>query len=180
LASTGSSTELVRLGPAEVLARRRELAAVWTWVTDDRVREILPRHAAREGFELVAALDAGRLVGFAYGYRGGPGQWWHDAVRTALTPSQRRRWLAPGHVELAELHVAAGRRREGLGGALHDALLALYPDAPTAVLSTQVANEPAHALYRGRGWQVVLPELRFARGGEPYAILGLELAARRA
>jgi ribosomal protein S18 acetylase RimI-like enzyme len=178
LASTRSSAELVRLAREEVLARRAEVAAAWTWVTDERVREILPRHASRDGFTFVAAVDEGRIVGFAYGYRGAPGQWWHDAVRAAMTPAQRALWLLPGHVELAELHVVPGRRREGLGGRLHDALLAAHADAPTVVLSTQVGNEAARSLYAARGWEVVLPELRFATGGEPYAILGLDLSGR--
>ena len=144
-------------------------------MSDDRVREILPRHAERPGFAIVAAVDEGRLVGFAYGYRGEPGQWWHDAVRAAMEPPQRGRRLRPGHVELAELHVAHRWRREGVGGRLHDALLGSYPDAPTAVLSTQTANAPALSLYAGRGWEVVVPRLRFASGGEPYAILGRDL-----
>jgi ribosomal protein S18 acetylase RimI-like enzyme len=180
LASTRSSVELVRLEPAEVLARRAEVAAVWTWVTEERVREILPRHAAREGFSFLAAVDAGSIVGFAYAYRGAPGQWWHDAVHAALTPRQRDRWMRPGHVELAELHVAPTWRREGLGGRLHDELLALYDDAPRALLSTQVANEPALALYRNRGWEVLVPRLRFASGGELYSILGRDPAAASA
>ena len=176
MASTRSSTELVRLAPGDVLARRRELAAVWTWVTADRVDEILPRHAARDGFTLVAALEDGQIVGFAYAYRGAPGQWWHDAVAAAMTRADAARWLSPGHVELAELHVARNRRREGIGGRLHDALVTSLGDAPTAVLSTQATNAPALALYRERGWEVVVPELRFAPGSEPYAILGLALA----
>ena len=97
-----------------------------------------------------------------------------------MTPRQRKRWLRAGHVELAELHVAPERRRRGLGGRLHDALLAAYPDAPTSLLSTQTGNAPALALYERRGWKVVVPELRFAAGGEPYAILGLDLAGARA
>lgn len=179
MASTRSSVELVRLGPEETLARRAELASVWTWVTEGRVDEILPRHAARDGFALVAAVDEGRLVGFAYGYRGAPGQWWNDAVAAAMTRRERSRWLPPGHLELAELHVARDRRREGIGARLHDALLAAFPDAPTAVLSTQAANEPALVLYRERGWDVVVRELRFAPGAEPYSILGLLLAELR-
>jgi ribosomal protein S18 acetylase RimI-like enzyme len=179
LVSRLSSTELVRLEADEVLARRAEIAAVWTWVSDDRVGEILPRHAERDAFMFVAAVDAGgHIVGFAYGYCGGPGQWWHDAVRAAMSPAQRKRWLRPGHVELAELHVAPAWRRRGLGNRLHDELLATYPDAPTSLLSTQTGNAPALALYEGRGWRVVVPELRFAAPGEPYAILGLELVER--
>jgi len=181
LVSTPSSTELVRLEREEVLARRAEIAGVWTWVTDDRVGDILPRHAARDAFTFVAAVDAGgRIVGFAYGYCGGPGQWWHDAVRAAMTPAQRKRWLRPGHVELAELHVAPAWRRRGLGLRLHDELLAAYPEAPTSLLSTQTSNEPALALYERRGWTTVVPSLRFASSGDPYTILGLDLAGTRA
>jgi ribosomal protein S18 acetylase RimI-like enzyme len=175
LASTRSSVELVHLAAAEALARTNEIAAVWTWVSDERVREILPRHAGRPGFAFVAAVDDGAIVGFAYAYRGEPGQWWHDAVRAAMTPEQRARWLAPGHVELAELHVAHRCRREGLGSRLHDELVSSYRDAPTAVLSTQAANAPALALYAARQWEVVVPRLRFASGAEPYAILGRDL-----
>jgi ribosomal protein S18 acetylase RimI-like enzyme len=180
LVSRPSSTELVRLARDEVLARRGEIAAVWTWVSDDRVDDILPRHAGRDAFTFLAAVDpAGHIVGFAYGYRGGPGQWWHDAVRAAMTPAQRRDWLRPGHVELAELHVAPAWRRQGLGGRLHDELLASFPDAPTSLLSTQTGNAPALALYEARGWRTVVPELRFAASAEPYAILGLDLAGTR-
>ena len=181
MVSTRSSTELVRLAPEEVLARRAEIAGVWTWVTGDRVGEILPRHAARDAFTFLAAVDSGgHIVGFAYGYCGGPGQWWHDAVRAAMTPAQRKQWLRPGHVELAELHVAPAWRRQGLGSRLHDELLASYPDALTSLLSTQTGNAPALALYEPRGWVTVVPELRFASHGEPYAILGLDLAGTRA
>jgi ribosomal protein S18 acetylase RimI-like enzyme len=181
LVSRRFSTELVRLAPEEVLARRAEIAGVWTWVSDDRVGEILPRHTARDAFTFLAALDTGgRIVGFAYGYCGGPGQWWHDAVRAALSPAQRKRWLRPGHVELAELHVAPAWRRRGLGLRLHDELLAAYPDAPTSLLSTQTSNAPALALYERRGWVTVLPTLRFASAGDPYTILGLDLAGTRA
>ena len=163
-----------------MLARRAEIAAVWTWVSHERVTEILPRHMGRDGFTFLAAVDAGgHIVGFAYGYRGGPGQWWHDAVRAAMTASQRTQWLRPGHVELAELHVAPAWRRQGLGRRLHDELLASFPDSPTSLLSTQTGNAPALALYEARGWVTVVPELRFAASSEPYAILGLDLAARR-
>ena len=96
-----------------------------------------------------------------------------------MTPAQRRQWLRPGHVELAELHVAPRWRRRGLGGRLHDELLASYPEAPTSLLSTQTGNAPALALYEARGWVTVVPELRFASSGEPYAVLGLDLAGTR-
>jgi ribosomal protein S18 acetylase RimI-like enzyme len=154
---------------------RREIAEVWTWVDSHRLNEILPTHAGREGFRFRAALaDDGRLLGFAYGYLGSSGQWWHDLVAAAMSRADQSRWLARGHFELVELHVHQDARRRGIGGRLHDAILAGLP-SPTAVLSTQTDNEPALALYRSRGWQILVPELHFQAGGRPYAILGRDL-----
>ena len=158
-----------------MLARTEEIAEIWPAASRERVGEILPRHAGREGFRFRMGEDDGRMVGFTYGYLGASGQWWHDLVAAEMSDEQEERWLGPGHFEFVELHVRPDYRRQGLGGALHDELL-IGLDSPTAVLSTQTENEPALALYRGRGWQVVVPEMRFSPGGVPYCILGLDLA----
>ena len=47
-------------------------------------------------------------------------------------------------------------------------------EAPTTVLSTQTDNEPAIALYLGRGWQVIVPYLDFG-SGRPFLIMGRDL-----
>ena len=166
---------LERIPRDELLRRHRaEVAAVWTDATRERVGEILPRHAAREGFRFLAArADDGRLAGFAYGYVGAAGQWWHDIVAAAMSAADRERWLGPGHFEFAELHVDPAFRRRGIGGRLHDELLAGL-SSRTAVLSTQVDNDPALALYRGRGWRVVVEELDFGTG-RLYKVLARDL-----
>ena len=65
-------------------------------------------------------------------------------------------------------------RRQGIGGRLHDALLTgLHGSA--AVLTTEVGNEPAIGLYRGRGWEVVVPEVDFGQGYPPFLVMGREL-----
>jgi ribosomal protein S18 acetylase RimI-like enzyme len=165
---------IVPLAAEDALARRDELAEVWTEVMPERLDEILPRHATRDGFRFLVAEEEGMLAGFAYGYLGEPGQWWHDIVAAAMTAEQRQRWVAPGHFEFVELHVRRDLRRRGIGAALHDALLDGL-SSRTAVLSTQTDNDPALALYRGKGWQLVLEEMRFSPGGRTYHILGRDL-----
>ncbi len=152
-----------------------ELTEVWGGITEERLQEILSRHSARNGFRFLAArAEDARLAGFAYGYLGGPGQWWHDIVAKAMTREQRERWLAPGHFEFVELHVRPTMQRRGIGGRLHDALLEGL-ESPTAVLSTQVDNRRALSLYTGRGWRVVVAELRFSPGGTRFSVLGRDL-----
>jgi ribosomal protein S18 acetylase RimI-like enzyme len=167
-------TDVVELTADEALASRRELAEVWTGVSSVRLGEILERHAARDGFTFLAARENGTIAGFTYGYRGSAGEWWHDLVAKAMSDEQRARWLVPRHFEYVELHVRPERQSRGLGGRLHDELLARQPESPTAVLSTQVDNERALRLYDGRGWQVVVPELDFG-SGRMFSILGRDL-----
>jgi ribosomal protein S18 acetylase RimI-like enzyme len=170
--------ELVELGRDDVLgAARAEITALWLEVwptaTRERLDEIFPRHAARAGFRMITAREDDRLVGLAYGYVGGPGEWWHDRVSAAMTREQREEWLRPGHFELAELMVSPAERRRGLGGRLHDAVLAGL-EAPTAVLSTQVSNQPALAFYARRGWELLLEAVDLA-APVPYVVLGKRL-----
>jgi ribosomal protein S18 acetylase RimI-like enzyme len=167
--------ELTRAEVRALLDRPEELTGVWPDASGDRLDVIVPRHLERDGFRFVAEEHgSGKLAGIAYGYRGAPGQWWHDLVAAALDGEGRARWLAPGHFELVELAVRPDLRRRGIGGRLHDALLAGL-DARAAVLSTEVDNEPAIALYRGRGWQVVVPEIDFGPDFPPFLVMGLEL-----
>lgn len=175
-----SSIEIAELDADAVLGRAQaEIEGLWRLVhpeaSDERFTEILPRHARRRGFRFLAArTDDGTLAGFAYGYLGGPGEWWHDHVAAALGPELTRRWLSPGHFEFAELQVRPELRRRGIGLRLHDALLEGLA-GPTAALSTERDNVPAITLYERRGWQVILDEILFGDGEPPFLIMGRDL-----
>ena len=139
-------------------------------------RSILSAHLQRSGFRAhIAVDDDGRMVGVAYGYRGGPGQWWHDQVAAALTPEQRREWLA-GAFEVCELHVRPAHQGTGLGRSLLDALLA-GPVARTAVLTTPDTDTRARRFYREGGWVDLRGGLRFPGDPRVFAVLGLRLHA---
>jgi ribosomal protein S18 acetylase RimI-like enzyme len=168
-----TGVELRELNATDVLSHRNEVSEIWPDASRSRIDEILPRHVSREGFRFFGAFSDERLVGFVYGYLGARGQWWHDRVAAALGRNATDHWLAPGHFEFTELHVRAEYRRRGIGGKLHDTVLDGI-DAPTAVLSTQTDNEPALALYRARGWDVIVPYLDFG-SGRPFLIMGKEL-----
>lgn len=175
------TVEIRQLTPAEFSGLAAEAADIFAAALgygqfEPRVLSfptITRQHAERVGFRAFGAFDTGRLVGFAHGYAGAPGQWWHDAVAARLDPEQRRRWLGDTF-ELVELHVRPECQGQGTGGRLHDLVLTGLPQR-TAVLSTRRGETPAMALYRKRGWQVVIDEMLFAGNPAPFRILGKEL-----
>ena len=136
-----------------------------------------PRGAAGE-----TAADPGPVVAFAYGFRGGRGQWWHDLVRSALTSASGHAaaagWLDDSF-EVAELHVRPEYQRRGIGRQL---LFRLTGDRAerTAVLSTMDANSPARRLYRSAGFTDLLTGYRFSGTPVPYAVMGAALPLRGA
>jgi GNAT superfamily N-acetyltransferase len=136
-------------------------------------RSVLASHLDRTGLPAVAALDGDRLVGIAYGYRGAPGQWWHDHVRAAMGPQLAGEWLRDAF-EVCELHVRPTHQQQGLGRDLLVRLLS-HTDAQTAVLTTPDQETRARAFYRGGGWVDLVRDLRFPGDPRSFAVLGLAL-----
>lgn len=114
----------------------------------------IQRHADREGFRGYWACDPyGKLVGFAYGYTGGPGQWWYDTVSQGMAPELIERWLSD-YFEFVELAVDPDMQGRGIGGRLHDMLISGARHA-TAALTTAQDETDALFLYRKRGWVTI-------------------------
>jgi GNAT superfamily N-acetyltransferase len=140
---------------------------------------IIRRHSTYPGFRARGAFaDDDRLEGFTYGFSTFAGGWWREQVAAALTPEQRRSWLADTF-EFAELHVRPSAQGLGVGGRLHDELLREVPHR-MALLSVRHGGERARRLYLDRGWLTLIEEMRFP-GSEstPYHVMGRYLTADR-
>jgi ribosomal protein S18 acetylase RimI-like enzyme len=118
-----------------------------------------------------------QVVGFAYGFHGSGGQWWHDVVRRAATSALGARtaddWFGDS-LEIAEVHVLPGHQGRGTGLAMMLRLTAGRPER-SAVLSTMDANTRARRLYRGLGFTDLLTGFEFPGTDLPYAIMGAPL-----
>ncbi len=144
-------------GPAELPARRA----------------IMERHAGNPRFQAVAATsqDHDRAVGFAYGFRGAPGQWWHDVVKAGIRakagPDAAAAWL-DDVMEIAEVHVHPDYQARGIGREMLLSLTASTRDAPTR----------ARRLYQSLGFAELLTQFEFPGGGPLYTVMGAVLPLR--
>ena len=140
------------------------------------------RHRDRGEAAAGAAGDRRALIGFAYGFHGLAGQWWHDVVTDSLTA--RRGSEAAGHwlgdsFEFAEVHVHPDHQARGTGRAMMHVLAAGRPER-TAVLSTPHGQTRARRLYSSLGFVDLLPAFSFPGAGPAYAIMGAVLPLRGA
>jgi ribosomal protein S18 acetylase RimI-like enzyme len=174
---------LVAWRPEDLRRRLDEVVAVYGQAMGyapallETRRGYISAHTQRPGFRAVATLDeTDAVVGFGYGYRSTPGQWWHDQVSGALRREDRRAWLFDCF-ELVELHVRPFVQGNGLGAAQLVALLA-EPRQRTVLLSTPEADEAksrAWRLYRRYGFVDVLRHFYFPGDERPFAVLGRHL-----
>jgi ribosomal protein S18 acetylase RimI-like enzyme len=174
---------LVRWHPDDLLRRLDDVIAVYGDAMGYSVELLQTRrgyvagHTRRPEFQAVATLDDDdALLGFGYGYRGQPGQWWHDQVRAALRRDARKVWLTDCF-ELVELHVRPQAQGHGIGARQLDELLRAARQE-TALLSTPEADEEtsrAWRLYRRFGFVDVLRHFQFPGDDRPFAVLGRQL-----
>jgi GNAT superfamily N-acetyltransferase len=168
-------TEYVHLDPATATAHVGELRDVYAAVFSlppynegpemaDKFVGWIQEESKHTGFDLIAAYDAGRLVGFAYGYAMPPGEWWHGVDRPA-----------PEHIKAAEKFavmewaVLPDRRGKGIGRRLMDELLANRHER-YATLTVNPAAE-AHTVYERWGWQ-------YAASTRPGRMPGMDVMVR--
>jgi ribosomal protein S18 acetylase RimI-like enzyme len=201
-----SGTELLEFGKARFLAELDALIDVYTAAMHPPQqqlpgrRSIMERHAQFPSFRSVvmtlrdeptrqpagprARTETGRyrVIGFAYGFHGMDGQWWHDLVRSALISvggyGLAQTWLADSF-EVAEVHVHPDYQGRGIGTVMVPALA--YPRLErTALLSTADSESPARRLYRRLGFTDLVTGYRFPGTDPPYAVMGATLPLRPA
>ncbi len=178
-------TDIIQIEAKDLLTVRDDIARVYREAfaeppynegeaEAEHAASSLIQHARRNGFRLfVAKADTGQIIGFSYGYRGQPGQWWHDFVSKLLTPEARAKWLGDCF-EFVELAVLPSFQGKGIGGELHDALISGLPYR-TAVLSTYSGENRARHLYDKRGWTTLVDDLTFPGSNVPMVVFGLDL-----
>jgi hypothetical protein len=180
-----ANATLSELGPNEFLGQLDVMLDIYVNAMDadssvvPARRELMRRHAAYPSFRALHARSEpdGPVVGFAYGFHGQSGQWWYDAVWSALLEKsgrrRARRWLADC-VEIAEVHVYKWHQRRGVGTTMLTHLTSGRPEQ-TAVLSTPDRDTTARRLYRRMGFCDLLTGYRFPGGSPPYAVMGAVL-----
>ncbi len=204
LARVRAGPELLEFGKARFLAELGVLTSVYAAAMQPPQhqlpgrRAIMERHAGFPSFRCVAMTlpddprdappelrtQSGRdrlvVIGFAYGFHGTTGQWWHDLVRSALAAAGGRdlaqTWLGDSF-EVAEVHVHPSYQGRGVGRAMVPALI--HPRLErTALLSTQDTDSRARRLYRSLGFSDLLTGYRFPGTDPPYAVMGAALPLR--
>ena len=177
------SIEIVRLAAQEITPVQHQIVEIYRqafggppyYKDANEVRgftNVFPRHQAREGFRCLVARDreTGLLAGFAYGYTGLEGQWWHDLVVRTMEPEMAQLWMTDVF-EVVEVAVRPSMQGYGFGARIHDALLEELPHR-TATLSTFQEETVALKMYKKRGWITLLPNFVFPGYEEPYRIMG--------
>ena len=105
------------------------------------------------GYVLAEARHGGYLVGYAAGFPLRPStSWWRQLTTTLpeeVTAEHPGRTFA-----VVDLGVRASWRRQGIGAALHDLVLAKRPEE-RATLTVLPAATPAQAALRNWGWRKV-------------------------
>jgi ribosomal protein S18 acetylase RimI-like enzyme len=141
-------------------------------VPSDRF-SVLARHIGYPEFAAFGAFDGASLVGFVYGARCVPGQWWFDQISPTLVANGHGAWLSDSHA-VTELHVLPHYQGAGVGFRL---LRTLLSDVRAAgvLLSTYDNESAARRFYRRLGFRDLVTGFRFQVTPQPFALMGAAL-----
>lgn len=162
--------------PFRALSAAGAVAGIWQEATGAEpmaARELangtFPKHVSWPGFRMFVAAIDGNAVGFIYGYRSLPGQWWHDQVRGPLIEAGHADWLTSA-LELAEVAVLPAFQGQGIGTRLIDAFLAGV--GQPVLLAVEAVEEKAHVLYAAHGFRDLLTDVRYPGFEDRIIVMG--------
>lgn len=170
-----SGITLVELTPGSQAFGEAVTIYCATWPNDAQdiqaVNAFFTRYAGLPDYHGLVAGRAGWPVGYGFGVRSAPGNWWHDKVAGQVGsdhPALQDAWC------LASLAVAAEERSKGIGSLLLARLLAAQP-CPRALLSTEASNKTARRFYERRGWTTLHSGFVFKEGDPSFIVMRREL-----
>jgi ribosomal protein S18 acetylase RimI-like enzyme len=188
---------LIDLSPTDMEHRLREALAIYVDAmryprgTEDQRASMWIEHTRRHGWKAVAAVEPepdtphdlsdAPLLGVAYGYCGGPDQWWQQQVVAGLrrvgADQTRIDELMNDYFELTELHIAPHAQGRGLGEGLARRLLSGRAEKHVLLSTPEINGEANRAwrLYRRLGFSDVIRDYHFAGDPRAFAILGRAL-----
>lgn len=167
--------------PFRALSAAGAVASIWQQATGAEplaARELangtFPKHVSWPGFRMFVAAVDGNAVGFIYGHRSLPGQWWNDQVRETLIAAGHADWLV-NPLELAEVAVLPPFQGQGIGTRLIDAFLEGV--AQPVLLAVEAVEEKAHVLYAAHGFRDLLTDFRYPGFDDRIIVMGREANA---
>lgn len=120
----------------------------------DAFRKRAEKAMGRNGFELVAGVAEGELIGFAFGYvLAANDQYWWKGLRPQISDEFTTETGSRTFV-LAEIEIRRDWQAEGVGRRIHDELLCRRQEE-RATLAANPAAEATHAIYEAWGWKRV-------------------------
>jgi GNAT superfamily N-acetyltransferase len=133
-------------------------------------------YTQQPGFRCAVARPPGaeRIVGFVFGYSGLTGSWFYNLALKHVSASLMGEYL-DDFFEFAEFGLLPAWQRQGIGGRLHDTLLAGLGQRTACLLTPQVETNALH-LYLKRGWVPLARAIELPNTPLPHQIMGLKLA----
>lgn len=163
---------LMPFTPESALFHDAVNAFTQTWNRDHfDAMNFMRKQATYSNFYGLTAHVDGEVAGMGFSTRSEPGQWWHDLVAAQVGsehPALQHAWV------LTELAVIPAFRGQGIGGRIHDMLLA-EQGFPRVLLSTNHDNPVARRMYEERGWTYLHPGFAFTPGDRPFVVMHQEL-----
>lgn len=203
------ATFLIDLSPADMARRLADALAIYVDAmryprgTEQQRASMWLEHTRRRGWRAVAAVETpgapraaggaktrqpspeeladAPLLGVAYGYCGGPDQWWQQQVVRGLDrvgfPRAEIASLMSDYFELTELHIDPRAQGRGLGEALVRRLLDDRDEAHVLLSTPEINGEANRAwrLYRRLGFTDIIRGYHFAGDPRAFAVLGRPL-----